>query len=345
MKTQWIDFKELRAKLDFESILRHYNVEVKRKGDQHHGYCPLSNHNGKKNSVSFSANLKRGIFQCFGCGAKGNLLEFAAMMEKVDPQNGAALRGVALELRQRFCPELGNNSTETKKATVRKPETLAKAESENKLPVVINDPLDFELKGLDAEHPYILSRGFTRETIEHFGLGFCTRGLLKNRVAIPLNDGDGALVGYAGRVVDDDAVTEENPRYRFPGKRERDGTVFEFRKTLFVYNGFQIKGPVDRLIVVEGFTSVWWFHQNGLASVVATMGADCSEKQAELIVSLVKPNGRVCIAPDGDKAGLRHAQTLLALIAPHRFVRWVKMADGKQPTDLSGEQLKNSFIP
>jgi DNA primase len=145
-------------------------------------------------------------------------------------------------------------------------------------------------------------------------------------------------------VVDDSTITEENPRYRFPGKRERDGTVFEFRKTLFLYNGSRIKAPVDDLIVVEGFTSVWWLTQNQLPSVVATMGADCSEKQAELILSLVKPNGRVWLAPDGDNAGERHAQTLLSLIAPHRFVRWVKMTDGKQPTDLSGAELKARFI-
>jgi len=74
------------------------------------------------------------------------------------------------------------------------------------------------------------------------------------------------------------------------------------------------------------------------------MGADCSEKQAELIVSLVKPNGRVWIAPDGDKAGERHAQTLLTLISPHCFMRWVKMDEGRQPTDLSVEHLKNSFV-
>lgn len=29
--SKWIDFKELRAKLDFEKVLRHYGVEVKRK--------------------------------------------------------------------------------------------------------------------------------------------------------------------------------------------------------------------------------------------------------------------------------------------------------------------------
>ena len=339
MKT-WIDFKALRSKLDFEQVLRHYGVEVKRKGNQHQGFCPLPNHQGKKNSPSFSANLERGIFQCFGCGAKGNVLEFAALMEKADPKDGAALHKVAAELQKRFCPELGDASTETKKAATKKPE---KTEPKNELPVVINAPLDFELKGLDAEHPYLLSRGFTPETIKHFGLGFCSRGLLKDRIAIPLHDHEGKLVGYAGRVVEDALISEDNPRYRFPGKRERDGKHFEFRKTLFLYNSFRIKAPVDDLIVVEAFNSVWWLNQNGLPHVVATMGADCSEKQAELIMSLVKPSGRVWIAPDGDKAGERHAQTLLGLISPHRFVRWVKMADGKQPTDLSGEQLKTRF--
>jgi len=55
--TNWIDFKQLRSKLNFEAVLRHFNVEVKKKGTQHHGFCPLPEHNGKRNSPSFSANL------------------------------------------------------------------------------------------------------------------------------------------------------------------------------------------------------------------------------------------------------------------------------------------------
>jgi DNA primase len=84
--------------------------------------------------------------------------------------------------------------------------------------------------------------------------------------------------------------------------------------------------------------------QNDLPNTVATTGADCSEKQAELIVSLVKPGGIVWIMSDGDKAGECHAQTLLTLISPHRAMRWLKLAEGKQPTYLSMEQLKMSFI-
>ena len=345
MKTNWIDFKALRAKLDFAAVLEHYGVEVKRKGNQHHGFCPLPNHNGKKNSPSFSANLEKGIFQCFGCGAKGNILDFAAFMEKADPESGSALLEVAQKLQRRFCPELGGaDERNTPPAQKPKPVAPKPVEPKSELPVIVNSPLDFDLKGLDAEHPYLLGRGFTPETIERFGLGFCSRGMLKDRVAIPLHDADGKLIGYAGRLMDDAAISEDNPRYRLPGERKRDGKIFEFRKTLFLYNGFRIKAPVDDLIVVEGFTGVWWLDQNELPNVVATMGADCSEKQAELIVSLVKPGGVLWIMPDGDKAGERHAQTLLTLISPHRAVRWLRLADGKQPTDLSLEELKTRFM-
>jgi DNA primase len=338
MKNSWIDFKALRLQLSFDQVLPHYGVEVKRKGTQHHGFCPLPNHNGKKNSPSFSASLEKGIFQCFGCGAKGNLLEFAAMMENVNVEDGAAFRAVAIELQKKFCPEL---------ATVAKPKAVEqphpKAELAKGLATLVNIPLDFELKGLDATHPYLFERGFTQETIDHFGLGFCSRGMLKDRIAISLHNHDGRLIGYAGRVVDNSAINADNPRYRFPSERKRDGKSFEFRKTLFLYNGFRFKTPLDDLIVVEGFASTWWLFQNGLPHTVATMGADCSDRQAGLIVSLVKPDGRVWIMPDGNAAGERCAQTLIAKVSPHRFVRWLKLANDRQPTDLSREQLKNNF--
>jgi DNA primase len=336
----WIDFKELRARLDFEQVLRRYGVEVKRKGGQHHGYCPLPDHKGKKNSPSFSANLERGVFHCFGCGATGNILEFAALMENVNPEDGSALRKVALKLKDEFCPDIGTKSSAKKTPVAKTPPSKAK-----ELPVVVNQPLDFELKGLDRTHPYLASRGFSRDTIAQFGLGYCERGLLKDRIAIPLHDAAGRLVGYCGRVVDDKAISEENPRYRFPSKREKDERVFEFRKQAFVYNGYRITAPVDDLIVVEGFTSVWWLHQNGLPRVVAVMGADCSEKQGELIAALTKPTGRIWLMPDGNKAGLRCAQSLLTQISPYRFTRWVKLDGETQPTDLSANELKTCFKP
>ena len=173
MKTTWIDFKALRSKLDFALVLEQYGVAVKRAGKQHHGFCPLPNHNGKRNSPSFSAQLERGIFQCFGCGAKGNVLEFAALMENVDPKDGAALRAVAVKLQERYCPELGSNAPAADSSPASKPKPV---KTEPELSAVVNAPLDFELKGLDAAHPYLLGRGFRAETVERLESGIARAG-------------------------------------------------------------------------------------------------------------------------------------------------------------------------
>lgn len=328
----WIDFKELRSKLRFADVLAHYGVEIKAKGEQHMGFCPLPKHGGKRNSPSFSANLERGIFHCFGCQAKGNILDFAVLMEGKNPEVGRELKSVALLLREKFC---SSGATPTTPPPEAKPD-----DGQRELALVVNAPLDFELKGLDQSHPYLSGRGFVRETAAQFGLGFCARGYHAGRIAIPLHDDRGQLVGYAGRIVDDSKIDEENPRYLLPAPRERDGTRLEFKKTHFLYNGFRFKSPVESLIVVEGFPSVWWLAQNGFSRVVGTMGAECSEEQAALIVSHVREDGRVWFIPDGDKAGEKFGDSLLRQISPHRFVRWVKLEKDKQPTDISVEELK-----
>jgi DNA primase len=331
--SNWINFKELRSKLDFEAVLRHYRVEVKRKGNQHHGFCPLPNHVGKRNSPSFSANLERGIFQCFGCGAKGNVLEFAALMQNVSLSDGFGLRKIALELQERFCPTASFEAPPAKQAEE------PKAPPSDRKVVVVNAPLDFELKGLDYKHPYLFKRGFNAATIECFRLGFCSRGLLKDRIAIPLHDQFGKLIGYAGRVVDADTISENNPRYRLPGSRERNGYVYDFRKSLFLYNGFRIGEALDHLCVVEGFASVWWLNQNGIRNVVSTMGAHCSEEQAALIIGKVSEAGTVWIFPDANEAGRRMATEVFTKVAVHRSVRLVYAKEGTQPTDYAAEEL------
>jgi len=337
--SDWIDFKELRRHLRFAPVLEHYQVQLKPKGGhQHLGFCPLPNHGGQRRSPSFSANLEKGLFHCFGCGAKGNLLEFAGLMEGVDLEDGHALRQVALKLRDRFCPALaGREPKDTSRPKPPERETPPPVEQRVK---VINPPLDFALKELDASHPYLFQRGFTRATVDHFGLGYCGRGLLAGRIAIPLHDQQARLIGYAGRLVDDSAVNEDNPRYRFPGPRERKGVPVEFRKTWFLYNGHRFKEPLGELIVVEGFTAVWWLHQHGFSNVGAPMGADFSERQAELLVKLTRPDARIWLLPDGDKAGERCAGEMLRAISPHRFCRWVRLHEGQQPTDLAAQQLK-----
>jgi DNA primase len=349
MSAPWIDFADLQSRLDFAAVLRHYGVELKvKKGDQHQGFCPLPGHGGNRRSPSFSANLSRKIFHCFGCQKKGDCIAFVASMEGMDAESGQDIRKAALLLQERFLSESPPPPQRPSPKTVRKEDSESIPAQENTgrgatRPVIVNAPLDFELKGLDPEHPYLKERGFTAETIAHFGLGYCSRGSMQERIAIPIHDSQGKHVGYAGRLVDDQKIGEAHPKYKLPGSRERDGKSYEFHKSLILYNGFAAGGNLRDLIVVEGFPSVWWLWQCGFSAVVALMGSDCSDEQSKLIVASTVPSARIWLMPDGDSAGELCAQGAMPRLCPHRFVRWIRMPEGQQPTSLDRHQL-SSFL-
>jgi DNA primase len=267
-------------------------------------------------------------------------------MEGLNPDDPGDFRKAALLLQKTFGGRDGEEREKPK--AVPKDATRERSAEENPeedASVVVNAPLDFELQRLEYDHPYLRERGFTLETIKAFGLGYCQRGLMKGRIAVPLHDKEGVLIGYAGRIVDEEAIGKDTPRYLFPGSRERSGTRHEFRKSAFLYNGFQV-GRVrhpSELVVVESFTAVWWLTQAGITNVVALMGASCSETQADLLRNLVPEDSSIWLFPDGDKAGERMAEETLVLLAPHRFVRWVKLEGGQQPTDVGKEDLYANF--
>ena len=70
------------------------------------------------------------------------------------------------------------------------------------------------------------------------------------------------------------------------------------------------------------------------------MGASISARQVELICELTSENARIVLIPDGNDAGERLARSALELLAPHRFVRWLRLNDDNQPTDWSGEEFE-----
>jgi DNA primase len=273
---QWIDFRELRSKLRFTDVLRLYRVESNQKGDQLVGPCPLPNHPKDDRSPSFSANPERGIFQCFRCKARGNLLDFAGLMEGIDLHNGAELRRVAGKLIETLSlaePQSPDKPRErdTQQGPVEKR-------------VLVNEPLDFELKGLDAKHPWLQKSGLSPETIAYFGLGVAQRGYLKGRLAIPLHNLEGKLVGYAGRILDDSQITPENPKYLFPETRERNGVTHRFDPGEILYNGHRASGRIDRLTIADEPELVWRAYQGQLGMAVGLIGAQANPESLKFVL-------------------------------------------------------------
>src|SRR5262245_45329391 len=142
----WIDFRKLRQDVDFSALLRHYQVKLRINGVQGQGFCPLPTHRGQRRSPSFSVNFDKKIWQCFGCKAHGNAIDFAVRMEGHLPTDTHAVREVAEMLQKDFVPRgfrrAERRPSQRQSAPAGKPTGQAQARPAGSKAVVVNPPLD-----------------------------------------------------------------------------------------------------------------------------------------------------------------------------------------------------------
>lgn len=351
-KGTFVSFAAVKAAVTMEAVLAHYQVDwLRRKGTALVGRCPL--HQGQHNSNAFHVDTDRDLWKCFSgdCQATGvsggNVLDFVARKE------GVEVRQAALLLAEWFNIESSPPNQEPRRKATKRAESAPKeppaptdhpveehappgpGEGPAAPPAAgeapLNPPLTFTLKTLQADHSYLAERGLTAETVAHFGLGFCTRGILKGRVAIPVHNADGELIAYAGRAVEP-ALAEAEGKYKLPPGFRKDHVLFNLHQA----------GPLARehgLVVVEGFFSVFHLHQAGVQNVVALMGSSLSEHQADLLVEAVGPRGQVTLLLDRDEAGRKGAWAAVRTLITRCYVK-VAVYDATQPDELSPDQLR-----
>ncbi len=268
---RFLDFRELREQLDFAHVLNHYGVVGSVREQQLVAMCPLPTHSGVRVKPTFSADLTRGIWRCFSCKSSGNVIDFAVRMEGHELRDGAAVREVALKLRRRFLEEPVSPSP---------PEEATRGAVAT---AVINAPLGFTLKGLDSSHESLAELGLRADTIAHFGLGYCSRGFLRGRIAVPLHDTLGELIGYAGRRI---SRSTREPLYLFPSERQYQGVSYRFALDRYLY-GAHLVNPEspDALIVGDDLGLVWHLWERGMPAV-AVASDMVSPEQWEIITRL-----------------------------------------------------------
>ena len=298
-----MDVQEIKSRLSLQDLLDYYGINgLRQKGNRLSGSCPI--HNGD-NPNALHISLDKNLWHCFTRNHGGDVLSFIMEYEQVNFQQ-------ALDIARKIL-----NDPDYKPCQIHRQNTQPK-------PTLINPPLKFKLK-LDPGHNYLKQRGLTRETIEHFGIGFCERGILKGRIAIPIHDQDGNLVAYAGR-----SITNEEPKYKFPKG---------FNKSQVIFNLHRVKAIEDeKVIIVEGFFDCFKIHQAGFPNVVALMGCSITEVQANLILQL---NKKLILLLDGDPAG-REGTKKLAQIFQAKLPLTIKyLSNGTQPDQLEETELKN----
>src|ERR1044071_8077871 len=194
-----------------------------------------------------------------------------------------------------------------------------------------NKALKFRLDKLDVEHPYLTSRGLDLETSIDFGVGYCVKGMMAGRIAIPIHNTEGGIVAYTGRFPGEPPA--DTPKYKLPPG---------FRKSLEVFNIQRaIKEPTDKpLVIVEGFFDCMKLHQLGCRKVVALMGSTMSGAQEELIRKNTDQNSRAIIMLDEDEAGRLGRDDSAARLAKFLFVKIHTFhREGLQPESLTADEL------
>jgi len=346
---RFVDFRALKTAVKMEQVLAHYGLteQFKPGKDCLSGPCPI--HKGT-HSTQFRVSISKNFWNCFSdCHCGGNVLDFVAKMEKVDTNEAANLmvewfnldiEKLNAESERAKHQSNRNRESASKQNAPTRPAPVAGAKptaSKTSEPKVSepNKPLGFVLK-LANQHPYFAERGLTPETVAEFGLGFCDKGVMSGRIAIPIHNMDSKLVGYAGRWPA--KPPEERPKYRLP-----DG----FKKASEVYRLVQAQREPEEypLIIVEGFFDVMKLWQLGIRKTVALMGSSMSATQEQLITRVTNENSTIIVMFDEDDAGRTGRVEVLQRLATKAYVRVVAFEEEEfQPEQLTAKQVADLHL-
>ena len=287
------NYDRIKRELSIERVLQEYGMvqDLKRSGSRISGSCPI---HGGDNPSAFNVSLEKNLWNCFTHCGGGTVIDLLMKIEGVRPGEAARLGYDMLGIEDQD----GQVSSTSPK------------------------PLNFKLT-LDPGHPYLEKRPIDIETARHFGIGYCEKGIMAGRIAIPIHDADGRLTAYCGRVVDD-----SKPKYRFPRGFAKNGVV---------YNLNRVKSKDDgEIVVTEGFFDVFALYAAGI-DAVALMGCSLSLNQKKQLLSLER---RLAFMFDGDKAGRRGMHQAIDALQQERPIKAVYLPENMQPEHYGSDHLR-----
>lgn len=296
-----------------------------------HGYegsCPFCG------SDSFKANTEKNVWFCFGtCKERekkngGNILDFVSRREGVsitvaaarvnewfpDKENGTEDQNVTEEASGDAAEVRAGEGDAT---PLPESETAPTDDSAEPIsPDAKNKPLPFTLQHLDAAHSFLTETlGFSEATMAHFGVGhFAGKGIMHNRIAIPIHNRDGQLVAYAG-------LSPTDGTYTYPKTFHRECELF---------NSYRVGVSYDKqepLILVADYLDVFRLYEAGYQSVVALPTAILSLPQKTQLLELIGVGGRITLFVAHEYPKVVELLSDLIVLFHVRLVRFVPKKD------------------
>ena len=316
---------EVKNSADILEIISE-TVILKKAGANHVGLCPFH----AEKTPSFMVNPQKQIFKCFGCNEGGNVFSF--LMKK----NGVSFPEAVRLLAHRYGVALP--STEMTPAQKKKYQEREALFSTNQLALSFyRHQLTAEPSGRKAM-AYLEKRGFSRQTIDQYNLGFAPEGWdrlasfmkqkkvspvwvkkvgliiekdnnrhydrFRDRVIFPIFSMNRQVLGFGGRILSDQ---KNQAKYL----NSPETPIYHKKKSLYGIHAARDKSrETDIIYVVEGYFDLLALHQHGILNAVATLGTALTPEHVDLLKGCAT---RICLVYDSDQAGLKAAERGLAI--------------------------------
>jgi DNA primase len=294
------------------------------RGLQLQGKCPFHG-GGREKNPSFFWNLDNGMFFCHSCKASGSFPTFLKMV------------GITGSAKDDYLSRAQYD------ATISSLLNSSFKRNRRRNPLLLNSPLPEATIGLfDLTPNRLVESGFKTDLLQEYEIGY---DQFNQRIIYPIRDLYGRLIGFSGR-----ADAGQKPRYKIYSSTELKNIspTYSLEKGNTLWNIHNVwdrylapNALTPNIIVVEGFKAALHVIQAGYPDVVALMGSYLSEVQ-RFILSLL--GGTVYLFLDNNEAGQRGTKKAFRELRQNSschpvVVRYPKGSEGKQPDDLTVEQI------
>lgn len=359
----------IRSQANIKDIVGHY-VDLSKAGQNYFAHCPFH----EDNTPSFSVNEQKQIYKCFSCGRGGNVFQFIQEIDNISFPEAvlkvAELANVPLDQSLKYSIE---NQGPAKDSTFSKLVALHEQANELYHHILMNAEVG------ETAYDYLQNRGITRDIMEEFELGYSPKqreslamylntqddldtsdelmvqsGLFSqnkepdepykdrfaNRIMFPLRNHQGRLVGFSGRIFEDNQSSDfHTAKYL----NSPETPIFNKRRVLFnFYKAKQTIRKTNEVVLFEGYMDVIAAWSAGVHNGVASMGTSLT---TEHIQTLSNVADTVILAFDGDNAGIEATKKTAEFLTTNSSlsVEIVSFPNGADPDEYIKSQGADAF--
>lgn len=158
MKFTTNNIKVLKEKIKLSDLLKHFKIELKERGNE--WVCCCLFHEEK--TPSMYLNDEKGVYHCFGCGAKGDVIDLAQHLFNCSFKDAI-----------KHLEELsGANCIQNRPIEQKKKNTSIQNEKEKLSANYLNFYNDSFFKNKEQNYSYLLNRGISVQVQQDFLIGF-----------------------------------------------------------------------------------------------------------------------------------------------------------------------------